>query len=320
MPLNLFYMSVHNKFLLLTALFALSLVLYAQEKRPNIDYLNFCESDTLKIVDTEFYSEEDEDSDFETPDESKNNPMHFIYFDWMPGAGKYNNFDILTTHYNHETSTLPDTLVLGNYAHPAHFKVFSNYGVRRRRGHIHAGVDLSYPIGTPVVAAFDGMVRVSNNNAGGYGQLVVIRHYNNLETYYAHLSKRLVNPGQIVKAGDTIGLGGSTGRSRGSHLHFETRYMGVAFNPNKIIDFNDFILIVDTLYTNGKEIKTNNEIISRNDSSAGIVSGDRIYYTVKRGDNLGAIAKKFDTTVNRIKLLNNMKSDFLREGQTIRVN
>jgi len=310
--------TIYCRLLILTALFIAALTLYAQEgKRHHTDYLNFADSDTLKIVDTEFYKEEDEEADFETPEEAKNNSMLYIYFDWMPGAGKYNHFDILSTHYKHETSALPDTLVLGNYAHPATFKIFSNYGVRRR-GHLHSGVDLSYPTGTPVVAAFDGMVRVSGNIVGGYGQLVVIRHFNNLETYYAHLSKRLVNPGQMVKAGDTIGLGGSTGRSRGSHLHFETRYMGIAFNPNKIIDFDNFKLIVDTLYTNGREIKTNNETISRYNSES-IVSGDIVYYIIKKGDNLGSIARKYGTSVNRIMQLNNMKSDFLREGNRIRV-
>jgi murein DD-endopeptidase MepM/ murein hydrolase activator NlpD len=315
-------MSTHHKLLFLAVFFIASLTLQAQDKRSNIDYLNFGDSDTLKIIDTEFYMEEDADTDFETPDETTNSSMLFIYFDWMPGTGKYNNFDILSTHYKHETSTLPDTLILGNYTHPACFKIFSNYGVRRRRGHIHSGVDLSYPLGTPVVAAFDGMIRVSTNNAGGYGQLIVIRHYNDLETYYAHLSKRLVNPGQMVKAGDTIALGGSTGRSRGSHLHFETRYMGIAFNPNRIIDFNDFKLIVDTLYANGKEVKTTHEIASRNNMinhNESIVSGEKVYYIVKKGDNLGIIARKYKTTVNKIKQLNNMKSDFLREGQTIRV-
>ena len=96
---------------------------------------------------------------------------------------------------------------------------------------MHRGVDLSYPMGTPVVAAFDGIVRISNERAGGYGQLIVIRHFNKLETYYGHLSKRNVNPGDWVNAGDIIGLGGSTGRSTGPHLHFGLRIDGSYVDP-----------------------------------------------------------------------------------------
>lgn len=247
-------------------------------------------------------------------------PVLFLYFKWMPGYGTYEDFNISATHYRHNTSAPADTLVLGNYCHPAPYKIFSKYGMRRKR--MHRGVDLAYPMGTPVVAAFDGMVRISKANAGGYGQLIVIRHPNNLETYYGHLSQRLVNPGQMVHAGDTIALGGSTGRSTGPHLHFETRYLGYDFNPTKIIDFDNFKLKVDTLYTSGFEVtsknpvaeKSTNESKSKSNSSSGAV-----YHKVKRGENLGYIARKYHTTVSAIKKLNGLKGDFIREGQRLRV-
>ena len=117
---------------------------------------------------------------------------------------------------------------------PNQTKVFSRFGFRH--GRRHQGVDLPLKTGTPVVAAFDGRVRVSTYNKG-YGNLVVIRHENGLETFYGHLSKREVEVGQWVRAGDQIGLGGSTGRSTGPHLHFETRYQGYAFDPEWIADY-----------------------------------------------------------------------------------
>ena len=111
------------------------------------------------------------------------------------------------------------------------------YGPRRRRQ--HQGVDLPLKMGDPVYATFCGRVRISQYNKGGYGNLVIIRHDNGLETYYGHLSERMVEPGQWVEAGQIIGLGGSTGRSTGPHLHFETRYYGQSFDPERLIDFKN---------------------------------------------------------------------------------
>ena len=277
--------------------------------------LIFSESDTLSFNEPLVGGVEDID-DFD--DEiGADQSMMFIYFKWIPGYGSYLNFDILKIHYVHDRTINPDTVLLGNYVHPAKFKATSFYGVRRRRGRIHYGVDIPFPEGTPVVAAFDGVVRVSTYNNGGYGNLVILRHNNKLETYYAHLIKRLVNPGQMVHAGDTIGLGGNTGRSYGNHLHFETRYLGTKFNPASIIDFQNYKLAADTLYIGGKVIKSNNDPVAR----AAALNGEPepLYITVRKGDTLGGLAKKYRTTVNTIKKLNKMKSDFLREGQKLRV-
>lgn len=277
-----------------------------------------------------FFLDEDENVVYQA-DLGGSGSMLFSYFKWMPGYDLYKNFDVLAVHYSHGENIAADTVVLGNYCHPAKFKITSNYGRRRRR--MHYGVDLGYPTGTPVVAAFDGMVRVSKANAGGYGNLVVIRHDNNMETYYAHLSKRLVNPGQLVHAGDTIGLGGNTGRSYGSHLHFETRYLGVPINPNKIVDFTNYKLVSDTLYISAKSINSKNLNVSNtaqvqksgstsSGSSASSSSGSsssKVYYTVRKGDCLSKIAGKYHTSVTRIKQLNGLRSDFLREGQRLRV-
>lgn len=261
----------------------------------------------------------DEDSDlFDNVDHGDG--MLFSYFNWMPGYNLYQNFNIISIHYRHVGSAPRDTLILDGYHHPANYKKTSDYGWRGRR--MHRGVDLGYPVGTPVAAAWDGMVRISKgSNTGGYGNLVVIRHNNGLETYYAHLSRRLVNPGQIVKAGDIIGLGGNTGRSYGSHLHFEVRYLGMDINPNKLVDFDNFQLKHDTLYVSGYSVSTPNPTPEQQQAQQQPPQPKpaAVYYKVRPGDNLGRIAQKYHTSVSKLKKLNHLRSDFIRDGQRLRV-
>ena len=129
-------------------------------------------------------------------------------------------------------------------------KITSPYG--ERWGRMHKGIDIKVYIGDTIYAAFDGKVRIVKYDANGYGIYVVFRHSNGLETLYGHLSKHLVEPNQLVKSGEPIGLGGSTGRSTGPHLHFETRLCGLALNPSLMFDFkeqdvtNDFYRFVKT--------------------------------------------------------------------------
>lgn len=259
----------------------------------------------------------DENSDdFDKIDQG--NGMLFTYFNWMPGYNLYQNFDIISIHYRHVGSAARDTINLSGYHHPAQYKKTSDYGWRRRR--MHRGVDLGYPVGTPVASAWDGIVRISKgSNTGGYGNLVVIRHNNGLETYYAHLSRRLVNPGQMVKAGDIIGLGGNTGRSYGSHLHFEVRYLGTDINPNKIINFETYHTKYDTLYISGFNVSTPTPSQEQLQQQTQPTTVSAQYYKVRRGDNLGKIAQKYRTTVSKLKKLNHLRSDFIREGQRLRV-
>ena len=120
-----------------------------------------------------------------------------------------------------------------DYAFPLpNAKVISPYGGRRRR---HSGVDLKTRANDTIVCAFDGIVRMAKPYAA-YGNVIVVRHYNGLETVYSHNSKNFVKPGDIVKAGQPIGLTGRTGRATTEHLHFETRINGNPFNPNLIFD------------------------------------------------------------------------------------
>lgn len=134
---------------------------------------------------------------------------------------------------------VPNQFVINvtGYVMPVPGQVTSNYGYRPRFGRVHKGVDLHLNSNDTVVAAFEGKVRVVNYESKGYGNYVIIRHPNGLETVYGHLNKQLVKEDQIVRAGQPIGLGGSTGRSTGPHLHFETRFMGYPINPAAIFDF-----------------------------------------------------------------------------------
>jgi len=157
-----------------------------------------------------------------------------LYEDWDTTSIHSDKFDVLAFN---DTVKLQ---LIGSYScgynHPFNGRKTSDFGFRRYR--YHFGVDIDLETGDSVNCVFDGKVRVAQKSKS-YGYIVVVRHTNGLETYYAHLSKLLVKPGQDIEAGQVLGLGGNTGRSRGSHLHFEVRYRGQPINPNSIIDFQN---------------------------------------------------------------------------------
>ena len=143
-----------------------------------------------------------------------------------------------------------DTLQQGTIAipsvHPvADLQFTSNFGIRsdpfRGTAAMHAGVDIPGPIGTPVYATADGVVDRAER-AGGYGNLVEINHGKGIQTRYGHLSKILVADGTRVRRGQLIALMGSTGRSTGSHLHYEVRIDGHAVNPVPFLTTADYLL------------------------------------------------------------------------------
>ena len=201
------------------------------------------------------------------------------------------------------------------------------YGPRRRRQ--HQGVDLPLKTGDPVYATFCGRVRISQYNKGGYGNLVIIRHDNGLETYYGHLSERMVEPGQWVEAGQIIGLGGSTGRSTGPHLHFETRYYGQSFDPERLIDFKNGTLSRETfllkksffsIYSNAGQDFDDEIANEEQDKKEAAEKAAMKYYKIRSGDTLGAIARRHGTTVANLCRLNGIKSTtILRIGRSLRV-
>ena len=150
---------------------------------------------------------------------------------------------------------------------PVTGRVTSDYGWRARFGRMHRGVDLALKVGDTVRVAFSGKVRLVKNEPGGYGNYVVVRHDNGMETVYGHLSRFLCKPNQRVEAGEPIALGGNTGRSTGPHLHFETRYMGLAVNPALIFDFEHNTTIKD-VYTFDKASYERAQVGSRKSTAS----------------------------------------------------
>ncbi len=188
----------------------------------------------------------------------------------------------------------------------------SHYGPRRRR--FHYGLDLAQPTGEPIYAAFDGVVRISKRNRS-YGNLVIIHHANGLETYYAHMSKRHVQAGDYVKSGDIIGLCGNTGRSYGSHLHFEIRYMGNAMNPENVIDCKTHDLISPRLELTASSFRKK----GTTSGGTGVATGG--WYRVRQGDTLEKIARRNGTTVKRLCQLNGISENkIIHPGDRLKVS
>ena len=217
--------------------------------------------------------------------------------------------------HNYKNVTIPDSfrIDLSGYCMPTtNTKITSKFGPRRRR--MHQGIDVKVYIGDTIRAAFSGKVRVVKNQGRrtGYGKYVIIRHENGLETVYGHLSKHLVNEEQYVEAGEVIGLGGNTGRSTGSHLHFETRFLGQAINPAFMFDFEKQDIVADSyLFMKGK----NRYRSSKNSAVAASSGGDTQYYKVRKGDSLSRISKKTGVSIDRLCKLNG-----ITRRTTLRVN
>lgn len=225
---------------------------------------------------------------------------------------------------------------LSQYHCPNQVAVYSPYGFRH--GRQHQGVDLPLKTGDPVYAAFDGKVRISAYT-GGYGNLIVLRHANGLETFYGHLSKSNVKSGEWVHAGQVIGLGGSTGRSTGPHLHFETRYKGYSFDPQRLIDFKTGTLRHRLFTLRKRYFDANSKYVPSDDDEDIIAKGDaedykraeeerkkaeaaqQQWHRIRSGDTLSGIAKKYHTTVNAICKLNKglKPTTTLQIGKSIRV-
>ncbi len=192
--------------------------------------------------------------------------------------------------------------------------VTSHFGWRRGRN--HNGTDIDLKTGDTVYAAWSGKIRYSKYNTSGFGNLVIIRHDNGLETFYAHLSKLLAVPNQVVRAGDPIGLGGNTGHSRGSHLHFEVRFYDIPIDPEKIIDFKKKEVIDENLIVTRSLFRPG----SSSSYYATTSSGNKKYYRIRSGDTLGAIARRNHTTVSRLCQLNGIRpTTVLQIGRNLRV-
>jgi len=226
-------------------------------------------------------------------------------------SGYYWDFDTLTLHYQHGVALSEyagTTLNLVedshcDYFHPVGGRVTSKFGKRGRR--MHYGIDLNLDTGDPVYAAFGGKVRFAQYNKS-YGNLVIVRHPNGLETYYAHLSWIEVQAGDYVAPGAMVGLGGNTGRSFGAHLHFETRFLGVPIDPSQLIDFETGTLRFDKV-----ELQTARAGLAVKDGSR--------YHIVSPGEDLLDISRKYTVPVDELEMLNAFSpTDLLGVGMKIR--
>lgn len=195
----------------------------------------------------------------------------------------------------------------------------SNFGFRW--GRWHTGADLDLDTGDPVYAAFDGLVRVVGFDGNGYGRYVLVRHYNGLETLYAHLSKQLVETGQLVKAGDQLGLGGSTGRSTGPHLHYEVRYEGNPFSPLNIYSFPANTLNSDHFLLTAEVWDYLRSSRSSEVSSFKPRFKRTVLHKVRSGETLSSIASRYGMSVKLLAHKNHISTrSKIRPGQKLRVN
>lgn len=215
-------------------------------------------------------------------------------------------------------------------------KVISEYGMRR--GRLHTGTDIKQRLNDTVVACFDGVVRMAKSYSG-YGKIVVVRHANGLESVYSHLNKILVKPKEVVKAGQVVGLAGRTGRATTEHLHFEFRFLYEHFNSRKVVDYQTEKLVSDTLVLTAKDLHRKNTLpvkpapVAKDTTSlasdslpaAAPAPGSNntskpAYHTVKQGDTLYKISKKYGVPISQLLKLNNMKeTDILSLGRKIKL-
>ena len=229
-----------------------------------------------------------------------------------PAFSLYPDWNNQRVHAFGKTVVVPDSFridMTGFCMPTSNTKITSKFGPRRRR--MHNGIDVKVYIGDTIRSAFSGKVRMVKYERRGYGKYVVIRHENGLETIYGHLSKQLVKEDQYVEAGEVIGLGGNTGRSTGSHLHFETRFLGQAINPALLFDFEKQDIVDDTyLFMKGK-----NRYRRGNSSMVASSGSDVQYYKVRRGDSLSRISKKTGVSIDRLCKLNG-----ITRRTTLRIN
>ena len=235
---------------------------------------------------------------------------------WITAFEYFSNWDTKKVNiYNFDFKEFKDSLVvklydeqLGQYWKLPLTDVLVNSRFGPRWGRMHGGVDLDLNTGDAVYTAFDGIIRVKGYDRYGYGYYYVVRHKNGLETLYGHLSKHVMEVGDEVLAGDLLGKGGSTGRSTGPHLHYELRYKGLVFDPEIVYDFDKSLLTKQELLIN----KALFGHIAKASAAA--------YHRVKRGENLGSIARRYGVSVSAITRLNGISSrSILRIGQSLRV-
>jgi hypothetical protein len=253
----------------------------------------------------------------------------------FPSHDLYASWDTETAHpYNFNECFKSDSVAIQltneydcGFTLPFKGNLTSLFGWRKYRPHY--GTDIDLVTGQEVVASFDGMVRVAKYYKG-YGNCVIIRHQNGLETVYAHLSKLLVESGQMVESGTVLGLGGNTGHSYGSHLHFEIRYLGQAIDAQDVIDFQKGELLSNTFILRKNDVENKYDLRAAHNRyrhDLGLAyghykdkNGSYKLYRVRQGDNLSRIAKRNHTTVKAICRKNGIKpTTLLRPGRKLKI-
>ncbi len=208
----------------------------------------------------------------------------------------------------YEGAYLSTFLIPGNDGY-----IISRYGPRS--GRMHYGTDIKMHKGDTVVASQDGVV-VRSNWGYGWGNLIIIQHRNSIQTYYAHLSKFLKKEGDEIKKGEAIGLAGSTGRARGSHLHFEMRENDQPFDPELVFDFKNKQIREDALHE--ESLLALHKKLKPKGYSTNVAVPE--YYKVRTGDNLWAISRRFKTSIREICRLNRIsENSTLQIGQPLKL-
>lgn len=239
---------------------------------------------------------------------------------WIKVAGYYSIWDSRNVNpYNMSGMAFRDTIPILLYdelhawSPPLNRGIItSNFGYRGYRWHY--GTDLELDTGDSIKAAFDGIVRIAKWDGGGYGNYVLLRHYNGLETLYGHMTKSLVEVGQLVKAGELIGWGGSTGRSSGPHLHYEVRYQGNAINTSYLYDFPRNVLLSDRFLLTPEYF----EYLKPSAHHPRVRKV--VYHKVRSGQTLGAIARRYGISLSALRKMNRLGSrSTIRQGQKLRI-
>ncbi len=270
---------------------------------------NITEETDTNAIDLEDFSVVEVDEEFNLNTDENDST-------WVKIAEYYSIWDNKSVNpYGFDVTKFNDTIKIVLYdstssrywAAPVHNTYLTDdFGPRKYRWHY--GVDLELDTGDSVFSVFDGIVRICKYDYGGYGNYIVVRHFNGLETVYGHLSKHLVQAGELVKAGDLVGWGGSTGRSSGPHLHFEIRYQGLAFNPELIFDFRAS-LIKNPIF----ELMPIHYSYTRQARKV-------FFHRVRRGDTVSEIADKYNVTIRQILKLNHISARTnIRPGRRLRI-
>ena len=249
----------------------------------------------------------------------------------------FESVDIKSTHWDtNEFNPYENTLVKypmqitfddSTYAAPILKKMVVTSRFGWRRGRPHKGIDIDLVTGNDVVAIMDGVVRFAKYNSG-HGKLVIVRHFNGLETAYAHLSKYAVKANDTVRRGQIIGKGGATGNARGSHLHFIASYKGISINPEYLFDFGETNRIrAEEIwvtrkwtrpYLHSSRQKSTLELLLTEDDALASLTKEKKIYIVRKGDTLSHISRRNNVTIRSICIANNIKtSTLLKIGQKL---